>query len=429
MPTSSPTRAVVLCGVLLSLCACKNAKDVDTPTGTNPPAGAMIDTIPPSAAGAGGCNGANQSFAGCEEIDLALVLAALGPSVATLTRITAAQGADELLYATAVFSASGDATVVEIDLADPSAPVARTLLAVGAVDAFASSALGVTAQAAFGELAVLDASLLVVAELATNTIVAVGRAQPSAILPFAGAANGAGGFFDSTTALARFDLDPESQLRPTSDGRVFVADTGNNALRVILGNPLFDPTSLVLTLAGGGPTGLGGAGFVDGPLVSARFDAPTGLVLTCGNQMLVTERGDGGLGGHRVRRLTLFGFDPFAGALTGFTETEAGTGVAMSVAGVGAQALVAEPTGPQSSMDGEVYWIDASTGVLRRQSGFAGPVDCPLAPSGNCALASQFCDPGQVDFPAGASFSTAISGTGALYVLASGTTLLRRFGP
>jgi hypothetical protein len=102
--------------------------------------------------------------------------------------------------------------------------------------------------------------------------------------------------------------------------------------------------------------------------------------------------------------------------------------MAQSTAGTGTAARVAEPSGPQSASGGDLYWVDAATGVLRRQSGVGGAADCPLAPGGDCSQPSQFCMPGSADFTPGASFSTAISADGELYVLQSGTTLLRRFG-
>ncbi len=408
----------------LSLAGCKDPSNT-APMGTTGPVGAVVDPIAPSAAGTRGCNGPRQPFTTCQEIDLTAVLAFLAPPVSSLTRVAGAQSSGDVLYATAVHSASGDSTVLEVDLTDPLAPVVTDLLPAGALDAFVSTALGASTQGELGELAVLDASTLVVCELATNTILAVGRSTPGAILPFAGGASTTGGFLDSTAANALFALDPESQLCPTSDGRVFVADTRNNAVRVVIGNPLFDPTTFVLTLAGGGPAG---GGHMDGPFPDVEFDAPTGLVVSCGNQLLVTERGDGGEG-HRIRSLSIFGFDPGLGTLTGQVDTCVGDGTAVSLFGTGRAALVAAPTGPQTSGDGEIYWIDAGSGAVRRQIGLFGDVDCPLAALGDCTQPSQLCMPGIDDFTPGASFSTAVSGDSDLYVLESGTTLLRRFGP
>jgi hypothetical protein len=153
------------------------------------------------------------------------------------------------------------------------------------------------------------------------------------------------------------------------------------------------------------------------------LDAPTGVVATCDDRLLVTERGDGGAG-QRVRRVTLFGFDPVLGAITGDVSTAAGDGTAASTAGVGAQARVAGPMAPQTSSGGEAYWIDAATGTLRRKAGASDAVDCALAA---CGTPSMACSAGGPDFTPGASFSTAISGAGDLVVLRSGTTLLRRF--
>lgn len=415
------TRPAALALLLAS--ACVDADPSGGPAGLGPGAGPGYDVIATSAAGTRGCNGADQPFAACSEHDLAARLATLTPAVSSLTRIAGARSAGALLYATAVYSASGDSTVLELDLSAPQAPVVRDLLPAGAVDALASQLLGANAQGQLGELAVLDGGTVLAVELLTRTIVAVGRNQP-AILPFAGAPLAAGGFLDGPASVARFRVGPESQLCPTGDGRVFVADTGNHALRVVLGDPLLDPVgSVVTTLCGGGPAT---AGFADGPFAAALLDAPTGVVATCTGELLVTERGGAGEG-ERVRLVRITGPGAQGAALDGTVTTVAGDGVAASSAGVGAQARVADPAAPQSSGGGEAYWMDAQTGTLRRGELSGLAVDCPL--TAQCAVPSQACTPGANDFAPGASFSTALTEDGALWVLQSGTTLLRRFAP
>jgi hypothetical protein len=57
-----------------------------------------------------------------------------------------------------------------------------------------------------------------------------------------------------------------------ADGTVYVADAHNHRVRAIA------PNGSVTTVAGGGPCGVGGGGFVDGPGLVARFRYPRDLV-------------------------------------------------------------------------------------------------------------------------------------------------------
>ncbi len=411
------------CSLLLIL-SCK-----DGPTGpgnVGPGAGGPVNLVVPSLSGTNGCNGADQLFLSCSEIDLPVALSLLTPPVSTLTRIAAAQSGPDLFYATAILSATGDSTVLELDLTDPVNPVITHLLPVDTLDAFVSGFFaGAGVQAQLAGIAVLDNDTVVVAELVSNTILAVGRRTPNFLLHYAGTPSMAPAFLDGAArSAAGFALDPESELCPIEGGLVFVADTGNNAIRIIVASSPLDPNSMVFTAAGMGPAG---AGFADGSLVQAMFDAPTGVSAHCADRLVVTERGDGGEG-HRLRNIIFTGLDPVLGTLTGMVLTETGDGTAASVSDVVLSAQTAAPQAPAIAATGELYWIDSATGVLRRDS-IAGFVDCPLAPAGDCATLSSVCPSTGPDFAPGASFSTAISGDGDLYVLQAGTTRLRRFGP
>jgi len=68
------------------------------------------------------------------------------------------------------------------------------------------------------------------------------------------------GLVDGTGTAARF-ANPYG-LAIDSGGNLYVADTGNNAIRKVT------PTSMVTTLVGSGPTN---AGYVDGSGSAARF--------------------------------------------------------------------------------------------------------------------------------------------------------------
>jgi len=416
-------RALLLGCALLLAAGCKDGKAAVNNLG--PGVGGPVNFIVPSKTGTNGCNGADQLFLNCTELnDLGPALANANPGISTLTRIAAAQSAPNLFYATATLSLSGDSTVIELDLTDPAIPVITNLIPVDTLDAFISGFFaGPGVQAKLAGIAVLDNDTVIVAELVSNTILAVGRSTPNILLHYAGLPSMAPKFVDGDAKTAAgFALDAESELCPAEGGIVFVADTGNNAIRVIAANSPLDPDALVVTATGMGPAG---AGFQDGDLLLAMFDSPTGLSAHCADRLIVSERGDNGTG-HRLRSIMFTGFDPAMGMLTGSVLTEVGDGTPASVADVALMAQTARPQAPVISSTGEVYWIDSLTGVLRRESTI-GFVDCPLAPGGDCATASSACIAGSPDFDPNASFSTAISGDGDLYVLKTGTTRLLRF--
>ena len=88
---------------------------------------------------------------------------------------------------------------------------------------------------------------------------------------------GSAGFVDGEAATARFSA--PSYLTVDAAGNIYVADTGNNAIRKIT------PGGIVSTVAGGP-----GRPYwdVDGPIATAAFDGPTGLAVdTLGNLFVV----------------------------------------------------------------------------------------------------------------------------------------------
>src|SRR5262245_31249913 len=79
-------------------------------------------------------------------------------------------------------------------------------------------------------------------------------------------AGGARGFADGSGTQAAFST--PSGLALAADGTLFVADTGNHAIRRIT------PDGRVSTVAGDGT-----AGYADGPALQARFNGPIGIAL------------------------------------------------------------------------------------------------------------------------------------------------------
>ncbi|MBK7877942.1 MAG: hypothetical protein IPJ77_19870 [Planctomycetes bacterium] len=260
----------------------------------------------------------------------------------------------------------------------------------------------------------LDTDTLLVQERTSNTLLSVDRTTPNTIGFWAGEPNPVPGFADGaatgTAGRARFSFTESSAICPTGEAvpRVFVADPGNHALRVV-------EDGFVRTL-----TGQGIALFADGDLSAAFFDTPTGLAISCSSTLVVSERGANGFG-QRLRSITVGAASPFGGFF-GSVATLAGDGTAATTEGpalLGAQ--LAGPVAPFLAEGGELYWIDSVTGVLRRRT-VDGTCDCPL--DVDCATAVT-----TPTFPAGHRFAMTETPDGVLYVLDATADTLHRVTP
>jgi hypothetical protein len=361
---------------------------------------AVTTTLAPSTQGALGCNGPNQALLpGQVPLEVALLTLVLDAE----SQLCAALGA-ELLYATGV-----GATVVALDFALGAPPLESPLVSAGTFDALLAG-LGIALPAQLGGIAVYDATSLVVVERTSNTLWLVDRGLPDTLTLLAGLPDAVPGFADGPAALARFSFSRSTTPLPVADGRVFVPDPGNHALRV---------------LDGGDVATVAGAGFpfhADGDLFASGFDTPSGSTVSCTGELLVTEEGAFGLGGHRLRELSI-GAPSFFGGFFGSSRTLAGSGADATTQGTGELAELARPVAPAASSAGEVYWIDAGTGVLRRLDLATLTCDCPLFVDCASALAAP------PQFTAGGSFASAISDAGLLYVLDADAGKLLRVTP
>ncbi|GEM_PF-380356 len=112
--------------------------------------------------------------------------------------------------------------------------------------------------------------------------------------------NGKPGLKDGAGPLVQFNA-PRG-VSQDGKGHIFVADTGNNAIRRITG-------SLIITVAGNGT-----AGSVDGKGSAARFKGPYAVAATPGGNVYVADTGN-----HRVRRVSATGVvTTIAGSVQGF---------------------------------------------------------------------------------------------------------------
>jgi len=180
------------------------------------------------------------------------------------------------------------------------------------------------------------------------------------------AGDGQPGFADGPAAQARFN--GPMGVAVDTQGRVYVADTWNDRIRVI------EPDGQVRTLAGGDAPGN-----VDGAGVGARFDTPVSLALDAHGNLLVAD-----LHNNSVRRLAPDGTvdtpvangglinGPMAIAVThdgvmyvsdinGKLVQVSSQGHAVALVGVPPQPRFSRPTGVALDADGGLYLADAAS--------------------------------------------------------------------
>jgi hypothetical protein len=392
--TRTPQESLILlvAPALFCLPACRDAKSTSSTT-TQP--------IVPSVFGSNGCSAPDVVFtAGSTPVPVTLTV--LVPT--SDSQICAARGS-ELLYAT-----GSNGQIVAIDVSGTSAAEIQ-LVSPGRVATLLASA-GIVQAPKLSGIAVLDGTTLLAIERTSNTILAVSRAMTNSIAFFAGQPNivpgFASGFAEGQQGVARFSFDQPSMLCPSGDGRVFVADPGNHAIRVVA-------DGVVTTV-----TGQGTSGFADGSLSSALLDTPTGVTIACNQTLVVSECGSNGFG-NRLRGLQIGTTNPFLGGVQGSVFTLVGSGTPVTVGGPIANAEVDGPSSPFVTTGDEMYWIDAASGVLRRARA-DGVVDCPLATSCPVAVAAPTFAPGHL-------VSMAVTESGQVFVLDASSGVLLHVAP
>ena len=189
-------------------------------------------------------------------------------------------------------------------------------------------------------------------------------------------AGGDEGFADGIGAAAMFDT--PSGIALDEAGNLYVADTGNHAIRKVT------PRGMVITLAGDGTPG-----FRDGIGAQARFDGPIGIAVGRGGRVYVADTYN-----DRIRVI----------AADGTVSTLAGGERPGDVDGPGTLARFDTPTGVAVDAMDRVYVADLRNNAIRR-----------ITPRGEVSTVARAVE-GDEHPPVHRPLSVALAHDGVLYV-------------
>jgi sugar lactone lactonase YvrE len=188
-------------------------------------------------------------------------------------------------------------------------------------------------------------------------------------------AGGARGFADGSGTRAAFST--PSGLALAQDGTLYLADTGNHAIRRIA------PDGQVSTLAGDGTPG-----YANGPAQQARFNGPIGIAVAPDGRIVVADTYN-----DCIRVIDV----------DGAVRTLAGSGRPGADDGVADGASFDTPTGLAFDTSGMLYVADTGNGVVRtvdssgrvttptwaRGDGFFRPLGIAVAPDRELYIADE----------------------------------------
>ena len=152
------------------------------------------------------------------------------------------------------------------------------------------------------------------------------------------AGNGMPGFADGRGRMSLL-REPVS-VAVTKDGTLYIADSGNNAIRRV------SPDGTVKTIAGGGRPG-----YRDGRGFEARFNWPTGIAIGPDGNIYVCDSGN-----NKIRRVTP----------DGVVSTVAGSIVSGRRDGSAHKAEFSFPTGIALDSEGNIYIADSGNNLIRK---------------------------------------------------------------
>ncbi|HEX8986101.1 MAG TPA: IPT/TIG domain-containing protein [Bryobacteraceae bacterium] len=216
---------------------------------------------------------------------------------------------------------------------------------------------------------------------------------------------GANGYAGDGDAAIAARLDSPRGLALDAAGNLYIADTGNHAIREVLAG------GAIITIAGTGAEGNAGDG---GAAYAARLRGPAGIALDTAGNLYIADTGN-----HRVRRIDLLGR----------IATVAGDGTA-GFGGDAGTALAAQLRAPEAvAVDGagNLYIADTGNHRIRRVTGdgiirtVAGIGTPGFGGDGGAALAAQLNEPAGLAFDGAGNLLIADRGNGRVRKLAPST--------
>jgi hypothetical protein len=244
---------------------------------------------------------------------------------------------------------------------------------------------GVNSQAQFNApmgTAVDGSGNVYVADTNNSTIRKI--AASGVVTTLAGAATDIGST-DGTGAAALFDRMEGAAV--DSAGNIYVADSGNNTIRMIT------PAGVVSTLAGMAGT----TGSTDGTGTAARFIFPTGVIADNSGNVYVADAVN-----NTIRKITSGGV---------VTTLAGSAGVTGSADGTGTAALFSLPSDVAVDGSGNVYVADTNNSTIRKVTS-TGVVTTLAGTSGVKGYLDGIGTAAQFDTPSGLS----VDSSGNVYV-------------
>lgn len=210
----------------------------------------------------------------------------------------------------------------------------------------------------------------------------------------------AGDGLAATAARLQFPQD----VSVAANGDLYIADTGNHAIRRVEA-----ATGLIATVAGTSSPGSSGDG---GAAAAARLSSPRGVAVAANGDFFIADRGN-----NKIRRVT---------AATGIITTYAGTGTAgySGDGGAATAARLRQPEGVELALNGDLYIADTSNHAVRRVAAATGLI----ATVAGTGVSGYTGDGGpaaaaRLDAPE----SLLISPAGEVWVADTGNHVVRRF--
>ncbi len=354
------------------------------------------------------CDGAGNLFVADTQNDTLRQIVLATQAVTTLAGTVGVVGAADATGTAATFgqpqalASDGAGNLYVADTLN--ATVRKVAVATAAVTTFAGKASAAGSGDGAASAALFDAPAQIATDAAGDLFVAdtgnstIRQISPLGIVTTLAGSAGVTGNADGPGVGARFDL-PQG-LCYDGAANLYVADTGNNAIREVV-----VATGAVTTLAGS-PTGA--EGDADGPAASATFSSPKGLACDGAQALFVADTSNS-----VIRKIALG---------TGTVSTVAGLGEAAgTVNGTGNAARFLTPIGLAFDGAGNLYVADAQADTLRK---------VVVADGATTTLAGGAGAPGSVDGPAStARFNlpqgVAWAGGGILLVADTGNSTLR----